>query len=285
LVLGGAVMTSETIAFRRILVALDASRPSLAALEAAANLAARLQADLAGLFIEDVDLINLAALPFSKDLPALSRTGRSLDPDLMQREIRCKAAVARRSIARAAEARHLQWTFRVVRGRVDAELLAAAEGTDLIAVGKSVRALSHEIRMGRTARAVAHQTHCSILFVAPGDVARDRSIAALYDGSEPTARSLAVAAQLAGREGGKLVVLVLAEAGADPAARERQAAELIRNLGVAAAIRPAGDLLRTLRAEGVGLVVLPSALVAGADETLLGALVEQSDSSILLIRC
>jgi nucleotide-binding universal stress UspA family protein len=278
-------MTPETITFRRILVALDASRPSLAALEAAANLAARLQADLSGLFIEDVDLINLAALPFAKDLPSLSRTGRSLDPDLMEREIRCKAAVARRSIARAAEARHLQWTFRVVRGRVEAELLAAAEGTDLIAVGKSVQALSRAVRMGRTARAVAQQKHCSILFVAPGDIARDRSIAALYDGSEATARSLAVAAQLAGREGGKLVVLVLAEAGADSAARERQAGELVRSLGVSAAIRAAGDLLRTLKAESVGLVVLPSALVAGADETLLAPLVEQSDCSILLIRC
>jgi hypothetical protein len=188
-------------------------------------------------------------------------------------------------MARAAEARHLRWTFRVVRGRVDAELLAAAESTDLIAVGKSVQALSREIKMGRTARAVAQQTHCSILFVAPGDIARDRSIAALYDGSETTARSLAVAAQLAAREGGKLLVLVLAAAGAEQAARERQAAELVRSLGVAAAIRPAGDLLRALKAESVGLVVLPSALVAGADETLLGALVEQSDSSILLIRC
>jgi hypothetical protein len=179
----------------------------------------------------------------------------------------------------------LQWTFRVVRGRVEAELLAAAESTDLIAVGKSVQALSRSVRMGRTARAVAQQNHCSILFVAPGDAVRDRTIAALYDGTEATTRSLAMAAQLAGREGGKLVVLVLADAGTDPVVRERRAVELVRDLGIAAAIRPAGDLLRTLKAENIGLVVLPSVLVAGADETLLTALVEQSDSSILLTRC
>jgi hypothetical protein len=47
----------------RILVALDASVRSLAALEAAAELAAEWHAELLGLFVEDVELLRLAATP------------------------------------------------------------------------------------------------------------------------------------------------------------------------------------------------------------------------------
>jgi len=45
---------------RRILVALDASRYSLAALEAAIELAAGLEAELQGIFVEDVSELRAA---------------------------------------------------------------------------------------------------------------------------------------------------------------------------------------------------------------------------------
>ena len=78
--------------FRRILVALDASRESDAALAAAAELAQQLDAELMGLFIEDIDLLNLAALPFSREVAVLSLSGRGLDPERVARELRSKAA-------------------------------------------------------------------------------------------------------------------------------------------------------------------------------------------------
>ena len=49
----------------RILVALDASASGRAALAGAAALAAELQAELLGLFVEDANLLRLASLPFS----------------------------------------------------------------------------------------------------------------------------------------------------------------------------------------------------------------------------
>ena len=45
---------------RRILVALDASPHSQAALQAASELAAALKAELVGIFVEDVNLLHLA---------------------------------------------------------------------------------------------------------------------------------------------------------------------------------------------------------------------------------
>ena len=68
---------------RRILVVLDASPFGLEALEAAAGLAARLRAELQGLFVEDVDLLRLAGLPFAREL-AYSSSQRRLDVATME---------------------------------------------------------------------------------------------------------------------------------------------------------------------------------------------------------
>ena len=63
---------------RRILVALDASRHSLAALEAASELAEALKAELVGIFVEDVNLLYLAGLPFAREVRYLSGVDRPL---------------------------------------------------------------------------------------------------------------------------------------------------------------------------------------------------------------
>ena len=51
---------------RRILVALDASTQSLAALRTAVTLAAELGAELEGLFVEDTNLMRMAMLPVAR---------------------------------------------------------------------------------------------------------------------------------------------------------------------------------------------------------------------------
>ena len=55
-------------ASRRILVAIDTSPHGSAALEAAARLATELRAELEGLFIEDINLLRLAGLPFAREI-------------------------------------------------------------------------------------------------------------------------------------------------------------------------------------------------------------------------
>ena len=73
---------------RRILVALDASQHSLAALEAASELAEALKAELVGIFVEDVNLLNLAGLPFVREVGYPSGAARPLDSPSMERALR-----------------------------------------------------------------------------------------------------------------------------------------------------------------------------------------------------
>jgi K+-sensing histidine kinase KdpD len=57
--------TNPVLTIRRILVALDASPDSLAALKTAADLARRMEAELMGLFVEDIELLRMADSPYA----------------------------------------------------------------------------------------------------------------------------------------------------------------------------------------------------------------------------
>jgi len=58
----------EEPAIRRILVAMDTLSDNQAVLESAAELAAQLEAELTGLFVEDTDLLQAAELPVSLEV-------------------------------------------------------------------------------------------------------------------------------------------------------------------------------------------------------------------------
>ena len=99
----------ERFAARRIL-AIDASDTSLDALAAAASLAARLGSELAGLFVEDEDLLRLAALPFGDILRSPGGGRERLDPESAEAALRAIAAHARR---RSSAARPTMWLARL----------------------------------------------------------------------------------------------------------------------------------------------------------------------------
>ena len=139
---------------QRILVALDASPHSLAALEVASALADTLKAELVGIFVEDINLLHLAGLPFAREVRYWSVTDRPLDTSSMERELRLQAEQVKQTLAVVAGRRQLRWSFRVVRGQVAAELLTAAQEADLLALGRASWGATRRVRLGATARAL-----------------------------------------------------------------------------------------------------------------------------------
>ncbi len=192
---------------KRILVALDASPASLAALRAAADLAVRLGAELRGVFVEDINLLRLAQLPFTREVSHFSARARRLDPTQMERELRVQARRARRAMAQIAERSRLRWSFRVTRGEITPELLLAAAKADLIFVGKS--GWSGRRRMGSTARAVLSDAPLSAMMLERGiDVG---PVLVAYDGSDESKKALDAAQPLVKQAEGLLTVLVVAK--------------------------------------------------------------------------
>ncbi|MEJ2107969.1 MAG: hypothetical protein P8X48_11710 [Acidiferrobacteraceae bacterium] len=173
---------------RRILVALDATGHSLAALDAAAELATLLDADLSSIFVEDADLLRLAGLPFAREAGPGLPSRRVPGIASMERTLQRLAGQAR-AAAQNIPARHqVSCSFAVARGRVLTEVLAAAKGADIVAVGVRGRVT---VRYGETL---------------------DTPVVVLYEGVPGSERALRAAAELAQRRDGRLLVLVFGPA-------------------------------------------------------------------------
>jgi len=117
---------------RRIVVGLDADPRGRATLQAAAQLAARMQAELVGLFVEDIDLLHLAGMPFAREVGYPSSALRPIDVAAMERALRATAQEVQRTLAAIAGRAPLSWSFRIARGAMLSELRAAAAEGDIV---------------------------------------------------------------------------------------------------------------------------------------------------------
>jgi nucleotide-binding universal stress UspA family protein len=274
-------------AIRHILVALDASPHSLATLEAAAELAAGLKAELLGLFVEDINPLRLAESPFAREMGVVSTTCRQLDILEIERELRAQASRARRALAIAAGRAQVPWSFRVARGVITSELLTAASEADLVILGKASWSLTGRKHLGSTARAVLSQVTCLTLILQQG-VHLSLPILVVYDGSTLTQKALAAATRLVQGKNGYLTVLILAD-GADTAQAlqtnvtkwlwERRLEARYRWL-IGADVR---HLPRIVDAEGCGMLVLPGQRSRVQSEGLLVWL-DEVTCPVLLVR-
>jgi nucleotide-binding universal stress UspA family protein len=276
---------NDELTIRRILVALDTSRHSLAALDAAVELAAGLEAELQGLFVEDVNLLRLAGLPVAREVSYPYAAGTRLDRARMERQLRAQAAQARRALAATCERRQVKWSFRVVRGEVAPEVLAAAAGADLLSLGKASRPLTQRVRMGSTARAAAAQAPHSVLLLQR-DAGINPPVVMTYDGSSTARRALVMAERLAQESGGYLTILILADTTEAAQRLQTQTTDWLRghelvvrhrrliNAGVA-------TLTHEVRAEGSGALVLSAAILP---PEALQTLLDEVDCPVLLVR-
>jgi nucleotide-binding universal stress UspA family protein len=245
---------------RRILVALDASAQSLAALKTSVKLAAELGAELEGLFVEDANLMRIAMLPFARRMLFPSAAEEPLDSSVMEHELKSLARRAQRSLATMAEHYGIQWSFRVVRGKVTIEILSAASDSDLLTVGSSGWSMTRRMQLGSTAQnAAIHAPGALLLAKCP--LAVDRPVMVLFDGSPPAEQALKAAIRFASALQSQLTVFLLPDTPPDVRPLMRGAAHQITAKGVDANFRAllAIDALRladAIEVEAGGLLVL-----------------------------
>ncbi len=115
---------------RTIVLALDTT-PERHTLETALNLAMLMQARLVGLFVEDMDLLRLASLPFAREIVSISAQLRPIASDALEQALKSQALLLQRQLAREAEARQVEWEFSVVRDRLIRAVRSAASDADL----------------------------------------------------------------------------------------------------------------------------------------------------------
>ncbi|MDH3671924.1 MAG: universal stress protein [Gammaproteobacteria bacterium] len=270
---------------RRIVVALDASDDSLAALQAASKLAADLQAELLGLFVEDINLLRLAELPVAREVVYASRSARALDLSRLERALRMQAAELERALANAAETTNVRWSFRVARGHVATEVLATAEEADMLVLGRIGRSPSRRAGLGSTAHAAA-EASCTVVLLERG-VSLGRRVVVLFDGSEGAVRSLATAARLAGENEQDLIVAICDQDSQGSNRLRAQSRDWLREQGRQARFRSVDrraasliDIVRQERAQ----VLLVAADHPLAQRKTLPDLLNKSRCVVVLVR-
>lgn len=246
---------------RRILVALDASPRSLAALDAAVEFAARMQAELAGLFVEDVELLRLAESPFAREILCPSATVAPVHRAGMESKLRAQSERAKKALAAAADRARVPWSFRTARGHLASEVLAAAAEADLLALAAIGCAFGQGFRLGSSALERAAST-IPVLLLPERGLPFKGDLIVLYDGSHDAKRRISIAADLA-HAGVNRITVLLAAADKERAARMRDDLDpVLKEAGAEVHYRSydpkdEATLLRAVKAEGASVLVLP----------------------------
>lgn len=175
-------MSETESGIRRILLALSGTGEELAWIEAAAELAAALQAELSALFVEDVDLLRASRLPSMWEMGRHSAQLRMMQADSTVRHLQAAARRMEQALHRAAELHSLRYSFRILQGKPLHTLLTEAASLDLVLLGRRATVIT----------------------------AQPRPLAVLFDGSMAAAGTLAVGLRLARATGRACLVLVVA---------------------------------------------------------------------------
>jgi hypothetical protein len=129
---------------RRIVVDLDWRSRQPAVLGPVARLAGEMQAELIGLFIEEIELLQLAALPFAREVGFPSAVRRDLDVVRMERMLQTMGNDLRRTFEAVLKDTPVAWSFRITRGSRMEQLVTIAieraEPTLLLPPGSDIRA-------------------------------------------------------------------------------------------------------------------------------------------------
>jgi len=274
---------THTFVIRRILVALDGSPHSLAALEAAVDLAAKMDAELLGLFVEDTALLRLAEIPCAREILYFSAAEVPLTREGMEVRLRAQSEQARRALQSAAQHAKVAWSFRTARGDVTSEVLAAATGVDLLALGTWGWSLDRGLRTGSTAQEIATSS-LPVLLLPKHGVPKNVHLFVYYDGSPAAQRGLLAAKALAGA-GLDGVTVLLGSGNQIDVTVENQLAALHKDLEIRYLRFDSANkmnLLKVLKAEKNGMLVLGSRefldKLPSLDEFLL-----ETEMSLLLL--
>ena len=242
---------------QRIVVALDASSYSLAALRAAAELARMLDVELEGLFVEDINLLHLCGFPFTQEIGSYTAMARPIENVVVERQLRTLATTIQEAIHRIVLKTPVRWTFHVRRGAVVDELLAAAQGAALLSIGRSGQA--RRATLGSTAQALVQRSQRPLLLLNEhGGLVYP--LIAIYTGSDASQRVLQWLATLghSSHNAVRILLVVRPETADSVAGLEAYARALLGDLAVEFIPVRYGNVLMTLRAHNSGTLVLPS---------------------------
>ena len=278
----------EPVTIRRIVVAMDASPHSRAAMEAAVMLAARFNAELLGLFVEDINVLRIAGLPHAQEFGVYSAQRRQINPVDVERQLRVRSRQVQHSFRLLSERESVRGTFRVTRGSVGKEIQSAAADADVLILGQVGWSQLRERQVGSTTRAVCCAEAPGVTAVLLSGAQLAPPVLVIYDASEAAEKALVFAGGLVDEMGGTLEVLLVADTELLLRARrsllERALTELRvmkhQHSLITSALQ---NLIHAIHVQHAQTVVLPASLSLLQDGRVV-SLLEQVETPVFLVR-
>jgi hypothetical protein len=272
-------MTQE---IKRVVVPLDSASETSTAIDTAARLAARWRVPLHGIYIEDEELIDLAGLPFARQV-TLGTGSEPLTKDHVEEHFRAAAERARHELAEAANRYAVKWSFEVVRGPLAANTLR--DEHDFVVAGAATRPIGDHFRI--SSRCWLWMAIIARPFLlAKREWETGGSVFTLLRRRDPkSARALHIAAQIAGFHSGTLTVAGAPDlAGSDDFTA--WVSELLEGHSLRLHIEPAATEPAALRRRMIDLdcrLLVLEASEQDAQPDALRELVEQLACDVLII--
>lgn len=213
---------AEGSGYRRVLVQVDTSTHCRDTLDAAIDIAARLQAELRGVFIEDRDLVATGGLDFVREFSLSSPSARAFDNKTLDAQMKALASSARRQLERAGARRNVSVVFRTVRGDFQQEMANAAGDADLVIIEGTGRLHGRYFRAGLPGRALPRPAGRPTLLLKAGRPLAKQFIV-ICDSGDNARKCLGAALSLPGDREREITLLPCAGSAAEG---EKIAAEL-----------------------------------------------------------
>ncbi len=263
---------------RRIIIACDAVSENRAGIEAAARFASAWKALLHAVFVQDESLLQLAALPFARQVGAAGV--ERLDEAAILHHFEADAARTRAALERAAQRRSIAASFAVVRGHPTLATLSVGD-RDLLVVSAMTRPFAGRFRMASRWLATALKAHLPVLLLRNYADWTDGVVCLMQSDAASSWRALAAAARFAIAGDHPLFVRIVDDAVSVGEVRKRleEIAPAFARTAPIESARRASPL-----DEGDKSLLVVDAAPEINDLTALAALVERARGSILLVR-
>jgi hypothetical protein len=236
-----------------------------------------------GIFVEDINLLRLAEMPFIQEVGYFSARSYPMSSQGIERQLRSSNRWLQQVFQMLSSNTNIRWSLRTIRGSIAAELLDSVLDTDLLILGRT--GLPGMRQVGPIVRSLINRAPTQSLIinrpVRPGT-----RVIILYDGSASSQKAL-LACELVIAPENPVIVLIIAPDFEQAQRLQAQAqAELVAatNRTRYHWLRGADAILlaQLARREECGVLVLPAESDALPVDSLL-ALLDRTDCSVLLV--
>lgn len=194
-----------------ILVALDHSPQSRAALASAVSIAKILEGKVHGLFVHDAQWLQISTFSSLSEIDELTGKITSLNSGAVKKEIRELEKRIKEHFELISRQHELAHSWSSVKGVVSQKILEEAKHSDIITIGSSGRSYSNKQKLGSTALEIIRRADIPVLilqkeqnFVYPP--------VAIFDGSERSVSGIELAFEIADKNETPMVIIDLSTA-------------------------------------------------------------------------